>query len=677
MSERKVFELWLDESGSFEKDNKIKKKEIKPSLIGGILFERNKFGKNAANKIIPEGDVWHSTETHDKELQFDKFKMLVESPVTLIIFNNEERIFVLNDEITYLNIIANGISQLLNDLLTRYDDVFLDIHIANRRRSTCSKIAKTEEYIKRLKEKIMLECLEQNNDSRLYNSWNISNGSATKIVKLMLADIVCNTYLTRETKLKMHSEYINQVFEDKEKSIKYSVFTSSLSKYFIQLLIENRVGEALILLCQSNNSTFVETSISKVFDVLNNMYGNEIDLQNKYITTTVECYLNHNNKFDECENLIINLLNYYIPILKQLDEKKGTNRAEKLQFDIKFYLLTLYTHEGKVKEATQIELECDNEIKRLPYNADMLSYNVKYQNRKIINKINSFAYDEAIKSCNKLIEQCEGIKTAMELVAGEERIHYDQLAKALGTKTQLLTLLLRNNPKYYAEAIECSNSAIKEFDSKDDICRQYLYRVQLETEYGKYDSALEYLAKAVGLENNNIKDVFEHVIKGSDFNLMAYIRLMAESKISNIDWDKADEMYSVLNKSTIMNKYKSGNLSYHPVEIILWKYATYLYNANSKKAATEYYDTAIKICFDSNELTLYIIGMAILLEKLAYVLRDEGKAKNEMKDLKRYYKKIQEIDMPESMRNIYKDLNLDLDEPDWNYYLKESRKITY
>ena len=36
------FELWLDESGSFDKDNLILKNDKMPSLVGGLLFDCSK-----------------------------------------------------------------------------------------------------------------------------------------------------------------------------------------------------------------------------------------------------------------------------------------------------------------------------------------------------------------------------------------------------------------------------------------------------------------------------------------------------------------------------------------------------------------------------------------------------------------------------------------------------------
>ena len=77
------YHLWLDESGEFLKDNEKKKKNFRPSLIGGILFEKDKFSKYDATKII-KSDYFHSTECSENTDVFNKFKAIAESDVNLI-----------------------------------------------------------------------------------------------------------------------------------------------------------------------------------------------------------------------------------------------------------------------------------------------------------------------------------------------------------------------------------------------------------------------------------------------------------------------------------------------------------------------------------------------------------------------------------------------------------------
>ena len=74
----------------------------------------------------------------------------------------------------------------------------------------------------------------------------------------------------------------------------------------------------------------------------------------------------------------------------------------------------------------------------------------------------------------------------------------DILGKLYGSKVQTLTFLGRKEPEYYAFA-EASARAIQEFESPEDVCRQYLYRCQLETDAGQFQAAWEYLVRGDGL----------------------------------------------------------------------------------------------------------------------------------------------------------------------------------
>ena len=50
---------------------------------------------------------------------------------------------------------------------------------------------------------------------------------------------------------------------------------------------------------------------------------------------------------------------------------------------------------------------------------------------------------------------------------------------------QILTFLARKDPEWYELARETS-TGVQEFEAPDDICRQYLYRCQLETDAGDF-----------------------------------------------------------------------------------------------------------------------------------------------------------------------------------------------
>ena len=88
------------------------------------------------------------------------------------------------------------------------------------------------------------------------------------------------------------------------------------------------------------------------------------------------------------------------------------------------------------------------------------------------------------------------------------------------------------------------------------------------------------------------------------------------------------------------------------------------------------YEKALEASFRDKEYTIWIINYAVLLEKYAFALRMEEKDCGTVKkELIKYGNKIQKSDMPDNMKEIFKDV--DYEKSDWEYYYKWSRKITY
>ena len=155
------FELWLDESGDFSNDQRKVERNEKPSLVGGLLIENNTFADQEISMILPEAGTYHSVDMKDQLARFRKIdERLFRNPANrLVVFSNQECIMILDNNITYLNIISQGILQILKYLNALYEDVFLRVVIANRVDTTTGEdptvsVVKNEEYVKRLREKL-------------------------------------------------------------------------------------------------------------------------------------------------------------------------------------------------------------------------------------------------------------------------------------------------------------------------------------------------------------------------------------------------------------------------------------------------------------------------------------------------------------------------------------------
>lgn len=678
----KKFELWLDESGDFENDAEKTGKGKTPSLVGGLLIESNSFPDSYINAVLPESGTYHSVNENDQLERFKKINELLYKNEfnRIVVFSNQERIMILDNNLTYLNVITEGVFQLIKHLKAQYGDVFLRVIAANRVNTTTGEnysqsLVPPEEYVKRLKEKMLMESLEKSISEK---EWTLETASARKDKRLMLADIICNTYFTRRRNKKFDAEerdYIRSLYSDERKTLIFTVFESILEKEFKNNLIENRIGEAVSNICLSNDEEALERCFSLLKLNFASCGAHDINFQYKFVESYIEYYINVVRDFDLCVNFLENLLKYYIPLLKEYD--KTGSLAGKLSLDIKFYMLTVYTHKGNLVMSDQLTDECDRLINDLPFSLDTINYRIKFETRKISNLINAFSFEDALVSADSQVKKCEEIKDMMGLVS-DDRSYYDELAKALGTRVQIKAFLLRQNATLYDSAREDSDNAIEEFVSENDKRRQFLYRVQLETEHKDFDTALKYLKMAVDApEESDEKALWTLVEQDSPFAVNAYIRLMAESTSSQ--WEKSEKMFIVLSNSDYIKDLYSQKEErlYHPQEIILWKYGYYCAQNNMVSAAIKYYEKASEICFTSTaDLTLNLIGLGIELEEHGILLRNRKKeATAHSKNMQKKWASVQAADEKGILEKLFGKVDFNSNEP--QYYMDLGRKITY
>lgn len=674
------FELWLDESGDFENDAKKTARSDSPSLVGGLLIENHSFPSSYIQTILPEDGTYHSVEQHD---QLDRFRLIEDRLFRghenrIVIFSNEERIQILNNNLTYLNVITEGILQLIKMLKAWYGEVHLHVVIANRVNTTtglnaAQSVVPTDEYIMRLRERLLINGLEE---AITENEWELENQSARKDKRLMLSDIICNTIFTRKRSKKFNAQeraYIEEIYADSDKTWIFTVLESVMEKLFRHNLMENRIGEAVAEICLSGDTRMLERCFSTLAANYLACGIHDIRFHYQFIVAYIEYYINVVREFDLCIRLLNNLLQFYIPILSGAD-KRSSILAEHLELDIKFYLVTVYTHKGDIREANVLIAECESLVAALPASMDTIDYRLRFETRRIVNLINSFDYEEALACVDKQVERCREIKDLMSLIANEENTYYDEFAKALGTRVQIKMYLLRKNPELYASAAEDSDQAINAFTAEDDKRRQYSYRVQLETEHRDWDEALRYLRLSLGLPYDaDVKMIWRAAVKEGSFAVSAYVRLMAEAPDM---WTHAGEMYKAVTNSEYLSDLNSHVSHYHPMEIVLWKLGMYYAQHGQIKAALRYYDAASEICKSDTDMTLNIIGAGTEFERYGIAMKEQTE------DAAAYGCRLQKrlADLRQScnqdiLDSVFGKVNWESKNPEYYYAL--GRRITY
>ena len=716
------FELWLDESGDFTNDRKKVERGEKPSLIGGLLIENNTFADQEVSMIISEEGTYHSVDMRD---QLDRFRKIDErlfrNPANkLVVFSNQECIMILDNNITYQNIMSQGILQILKYLNAQYGDVFLRVVIANRVDTTTGEdptvsVVKNEEYVKRLREKLLVDGLQE---SITEEEWELQNASARSDKRLMLADIVCNTFYTRHRKNKFtqeEREYIEGVYSDPDKTLVFSVFESVLEKEFTDYLLQNKVGEAVSRICLSDDREVLE----RCFDLLKKRFDgqglNNVRFQYKFVNAYIEYYINVVRDYNLIVRFLENLRKYYVPLLAEQKEASRSRLDDRLRLNIKLYLWTAYIHLGDTVNSEKMQKECEEELLGFPPSLYTIGNQIKFGTRKIITLCNAFKYEEALEFADEHVKKCKDVDELLTLISGDESTHFDELAKALAARMQVINFLIRQKKELYDDGVKNSDEAIAEFVEYRDKKRQYLYRVLLETEAGSYDKAYEYLCRAVGTgdstwidlegesgmtgsleadgdadgdklpEHDSAESIDLHgdadagevwalAEKESPLEAYAYIRLMAEAAES---WGKSEEMYRALSGSEYIKTLMGKETLYHPDGVTLWKYAYYCAQKGMNNAAAGAYEKAEKACFAQwPDLTLNVIGMAVYFEQMSFLLKSGSSAAKDLrKKMIRSWESIRKENGGELLERAFGDV--DLQSTSVDYFRKLSRKVTY
>ena len=285
------YELYLDESGKFIHEEKA----ISPSLIGGILVKKGDLLVEQAQKIMKEavekvaGKYVHINDISKEDpilagtVAFKIMQAIKDIPAYFVIFENNELLDFKDDKILYLNIVTEGIVNLLEKLsLERADEIELNVVAAVRRDLEVEDdkaIIELEEYSQRIKERIYMKIAEKNIFLSRNCKIHFSLSSARKNPKLMLADVVCNTRLTRNSQ--KFSEDQKLVLEKNFQNSRYifNVFRTNIQKKLSECLLQNNIVDAIFLMNEVDNLKDKEELIRLIVNNINTMSTTNLRIQ--------------------------------------------------------------------------------------------------------------------------------------------------------------------------------------------------------------------------------------------------------------------------------------------------------------------------------------------------------------------------------------------------------------
>lgn len=671
------FELYLDESGKFINEDKA----ITPSLIGGLLVRKDDLSLKKADDIMKEaiknvpGNYVHINDISKKDLKLsgkvavDIMQKIKNIPAYVVIFSNKELLDFKDDKLLYLNIMAEGIINLLEKLsLEKSDAIELNVVAAVRRDLKINDnrtIIEIDEYSTRIKERIYMKMAEKNLFLSKNCKVNFKLSSARTNPKLMLADVVCNSKLTLNSS-KFNDEQkqiLNNIF-DSSKYV-FSVFKPDIQKKISEYLMQNNIVDAIFLLSEENDAKLSKELSTLVVNNINTMPISNLRIQLELLSLKIRSLIDVQRNLLLCEKFLVKLQNEIIGKIKVKDFI-----INKLKIDISLYLLTIYTHQGDNENSKkQIEIS-KKELKEINGSWDFLDYYYILKIREAVFYNTCFNNAKSIEILTEVIDKFIKLLKTMNEVEEFSNIKSDMVAKAVGTRLQAYTNLITPNTQealkqeYYQKGIKDSDFAISQFVSEIDKKRQYQYRAMLEISMDNFSEAVKYLMKVVGLTEINFDKFLENVNNISDFSknfvMMNYFIIMSHA-LNNKNKQLGDEMYvAYKNNKAIYDEYsleeKESSALYennnkdiymHPFEIIYWNIGKYI-KETDKEMAEKYFDKALEICDKMNEQTIDVLAIAIEADKLIIAKNTDEVRK---KLLKRYndivnnenYKEINEF----------------------------------
>lgn len=634
------YELWLDESGEFQHEQEKRDLHRLPSLVGGILLERSR-----ARQLEAELDTLLDPErTHATELTAGAKRNYV-LPVleTLrrdygarqVFFENAEYEDGTSNRQLYLRVIAEGLIQLVQLLSAREGAVDLQITIARRmdvQTTPENRLIAPEEYRQELMAVYDRKRAEHrvrfHPDTRVAFHVRI----ASQEPKLQLADFACNTRLTRfSAAFQNCRDRVQALYDDA------LLFTLSevTSENYIQLcLAQEGIADAVYELYTSQDELDTDALLEQILGRMKTMSYRLIKQQLKECEAQILGHLAYETDYEKGEAFLRRVIDGFAARLPEV-----TDAYPNLRFSLLLNLTDCFLREGSILEARDALMDAKQVLDGMDNCFENWLARYQYQEKLALYHIDSFAFRKAAQ-----VLEAEGsrFRRILEALRFEKSEYYGD---CLCMHIYALMFLQRREPELYGQLCSLSDLGLKQYPNNEgELERHRQYRSHIELEQGNFEEALRWLMKAKcwGEPQVNqeaigafLSGVVSSEEQGSqEYYLMYYLMIMARAALFGNPI--AGKMYRALKKAPLFEllhvpqedagftpisfEAPEEAAEYHPMEIVYWKYASYLAHASDpvlRQSAAEFYQRAIRLCLrQEHYLTMGITGIGVMAEYL-------------------------------------------------------------
>lgn len=665
------YTLYLDESGNFEDNGKT----YKPSIVAGYLFSGDGLTEESARNIMYEVkcsklifsniDIKHfhgmeSIDDNTVEFMTKVSEKLSKKGGQLIAFVNEKSRKLVNTDVTYINVFAEGVIQLIKQLMNRdKGHVELNIYYAHRIHVKLKKETgensriEENEYRERIDERIILRLANLSQSMRSKIKYSLKTGNATKDAPLMLADIVNG--VLRGLRNKLSREQLNRI--ENLNPWRFKTLENDSWEVIQRLIAEENIASALFRwygeFYDELKNQFTDKFEMMIKEKISEISERQRKIQYSILSEQIKILVD-SREYSIATNLLQRLIDKYIPFTKDV---KIYN--EQLDFDMHFFMLTIATHKGEVDAESEEISKCRSLVKKLPYTWENLEYYLNYKMREIEHLNNIFDFSATIGELNKLenilSNAVELIGMIDELDEFANNIKSTTLAKVLNSRGRIRCFGILDNDTYEL-ALKDFENARKHFVEESDISRVYQGMTLLECVFGNYDKAIRMLALSVGIDDDiTYEKIISAIQKDGKFNqfvLVQYVNIM--TKWSKINILESGKMYTALYNSSVVKKVLEENNICYPVTVIKWRIARYLAMKGNNKALSLYRNARKQSLVNKKQYTIYAQGLSMWAEQLALVKIGNKEYLNELTELINIYDEFS-IKIPVSMQKYFTD----------------------
>ena len=662
------YELWLDESGDFEPDSQTRKTRF-PSMVGGVLIPKECLSDDEIRRLANpahNADAPHAVNMKDQveSVILPALETLCARGGKLVYFENRERVRHLNNRELYCRVLAAGLLQL-TQYLSAAGSFALDAFVAVRYAPEGGVLRQITpaEYRDELSAYVRRAYADAgfhlSPDSHIY----LSVLSARKESRLFLADYACNSRMTRNSK-KFNASMRQRLERLFDSRYIWTVNARTSESYILSRLGGGDVSGALLELYTGYGRTDRPKMLRRILDRLQGMSYRLARLHLRRFSAALQAFAGQETDFERCEAVLKLVLDEFFPAL---EEREMQLPAAESAFWVLLSLADMYLREGDVIHAAPVMRDLEMTLRRMDGRMESLRHLYFYLDKKALFEINRMEYAAAVRTMSGTIRCMENAMDALscdplirQWYGGKGAAFSEYLGDAYCMKVYAELFLQRQEPELYENSLRAdTEKALSQYRAPEELERNLQYRAHAEMERGNCAEALEWLLKTrrIAIRDGNVIGACVAYLKAArtedklskTYYVMYYTEIM-EKAAQTGDTALAKQLHDALKREgeilreiVLERPPESGIVSdtgkppviyddifqnpadkirrrYHPLEVVFWKYGSYLFRAGQRSAASAYWDKALSVCDENPDYAaIKLVALAIQLERFSFL----------------------------------------------------------